>query len=311
MGLLFRLVVWAQDGSTATNASVAAFQRVQALNTLLSDYEEQSELSRLSRTSGSGQWVHVSDELWKVLKRGDAISRASSGSFDVTVGPLIQVWRRARRQREMPTGERIHRAQAAVGWQHIGFDERARAVRLDRADMRLDLGAIAKGYALDEVGRVMRAHGIRRFLVAGAGDIVVGDPPPGLKGWKIEVAPLDSPGAPPPREVLLRNASLCTSGDLFQHVEIEGKRYSHIVDPRTGLGLTDHSLVTVIGRDGMTADALATAVSVAGPERGLPLVRRFGSEVLVVRRPEGRLEEHATPGFWRWQTRPRESLNVP
>jgi len=311
MGLLFRLVVWARDGTTATNAAVAAFQRVQALNTQLSDYEEASELSRLSQTSGGGQWVSVSDELWNVLKRGDAISRASGGGFDVTVGPLIQVWRRARRQRELPSPERIQRAQASVGWQHLQFDERAKAVRLEVSDMRLDLGAIAKGYALDEVGRVMRAHGLPRFLVAGAGDMVAGDPPPGQSGWKVEVAPLDSPDAPPPRDISLRNAALCTSGDLFQHLEIGGKRYSHIVDPRTGVGLTDHSLVTVIGRDGMTSDALATAVSVVGPERGLSLVRRFDAEVLVVRRPEGKLEEHSTRGFWRWMIRRDQNLKNP
>jgi thiamine biosynthesis lipoprotein len=162
------------------------------------------------------------------------------------------------------------------------------------------LGAIAKGYALDEVATLLRERKLPRFLISGSGDMVAGEPPPGQSGWRIEVAPLDVPGAPPSRFVLLRNASLCTSGDVFQHVEIAGKRYSHIVDPRTGVGLTDHSLVTVIGKDGITCDALSTSVSVVGPERGRKLVRSFGAEMLVVRIPENRIEELSTPGFSRW-----------
>ena len=163
--------------------------------------------------------------------------------------------------------------------------------------MRLDLGGIAKGHALDEAARILRREGLPRHLVAGAGDLLAGDPPPGEAGWRVEVAALDVPDAPPPRQVLLRQASLCTSGDLFQHVVLDGKRYSHIVDPRTGIGLTDHSLVTVIARDGMTADALATALSVLGPSDGLRLARRFRAEALFVRRPGERVETAETPGF--------------
>jgi len=169
--------------------------------------------------------------------------------------------------------------------------------------MRLDAGGIAKGYALDEATRILRAHGIRSSLVAGAGDLVVTGPPPGERGWRVEVAPLDVSNAPPARLVWLRNASLCTSGDLFQHVEIGGNRYSHIVNPRTGLGLTDHSLVTVIGPDGITTDALSTALSVAGPTRAVKIAQRFGSEALVVRKPGPDLEFTESPGFKRYQDR--------
>lgn len=300
MGLPFRLVVWTQNPALATHSATLAFQRIAEINAIMSDYEDDSELSRLSRSSGDGGWHPVSDELWKVLRRADEVSRATQGGFDVTVGPLVQVWRRARRQRELPAQARIDAAKAVVGWQNMEFDPKSQSVRLRVAGMRLDLGAIAKGYALDEVGRVLRRHGVPRFLISGSGDMVAGDAPPGQPGWRIEVAPLDISNAPPARFVRLKNASLCTSGDVFQHVEIGGKRYSHIVDPLTGVGLTDHSLVTVIGRDSMTCDALSTSVSVLGPERGIRLVKQFGAEVLVVRIPDQRVEERASAGFARW-----------
>jgi thiamine biosynthesis lipoprotein len=120
---------------------------------------------------------------------------------------------------------------------------------------------------VDEALKVLRRLGINRALVAGGGDIAVAEPPPGARGWRIELAPLDAANAPPARFVFLSHAAIATSGDLFQRLEIDGKRYSHIVDPRTGIGLTDHSLVSVIAADCMTADSLTKVISVLGPNR--------------------------------------------
>ncbi|KAB2660821.1 MAG: FAD:protein FMN transferase [Verrucomicrobia bacterium] len=305
MAIPFRIVLFAKDGTTATNAANAAWKRISQLNDRLSDYDAESELSRFSAGSPHADWVPLSDDLGHVLTAAQRVSEASGGAFDVTVGPLTQLWRRARRQHQLPEAARLAEARAAVGWSavqlraHGGHTEG----RLLRPGMKLDLGGIAKGYALDAATEVLRRHGIRRSLVAGAGDILVTDAPPGETGWKIEIGALDVPDAPPARVVWLRHAGLCTSGDVFQHVEIDGVRYSHIVDPRTGLGVTDHSLVTVIGRDGMTTDALSKVASVGGPELGLAVAPRFGVEMLVVRRPGTRVEVRETPGFRRWEKR--------
>ena len=128
--------------------------------------------------------------------------------------------------------------------------------------------------------------------------MALGDPPPGKKGWRIEIGALDTTNAPPARFVLLASVGIATSGDLFQRVEIDGKRYSHIVDPRTGIALTDHSLVTVIAPDGITADSLATAVSVLGPENGKRLIENTkGAAVHIVRQPGERIELTETRRF--------------
>jgi len=291
MALPFRLVFYAADFEQARHAADAAFDRIRALNDCLSDYDYDSELSRLSRTSGEGQAVAVSEDLWRVLERAVALSRRTDGAFDVTVGPYVILWRKARRDRALPDPARLERARRAVGFDKVRWDRRRRTVELLAPDMRLDLGGIAKGYAIDEALRTLRSRGIRRALVTGSGDMAAGDPPPGRPGWRVAVAPLDRPEAPPAVFVLLHNRALATSGDVFQHVEIDGMRYSHIVDPRTGVGLTDQSLVTIIARDCATADSLATAVSVLGPPRGLALVEKTqGAAAYIVRRPRDLIE---------------------
>ncbi len=310
MGLPFRIVLYARDAQKATNVAEAVWSRIAGLNSILSDYDEDSELSRLSRTGGSGQKVPLSRDLGIVLQEAERISRISEGAFDVTVGPYVQLWKRARRQRELPPADRLESARAAVGWQFVklertGVSHQPLAATLLRPNMRLDLGGIAKGYALDEAAKVLRQRGVGHYLVSGGGDMVVGEPPPGELGWRIEVGALDVTNAPPSRFVRLRNKALVTSGDRFQRVEIEGVRYSHIVDPRTGIGLSDHSLVTLIGPSGMTTDALSKLVSVLAPERGFELLTREfpGVEALVARQPKDEIEIRETPGFRRWLER--------
>lgn len=298
MGVPFQVVLYAENPAKAHAGARAAFKRVADLNQILSDYESESELNRLTRTAGSGQIVPVSEDLWRVLRRAQEISRLSDGAFDVTAGPLISLWRRAHRQREMPGQERLEQARRAVGYQKLELFPRPRSARLLVPKMRLDLGAIAKGYAAQEALGVLEKRGIRCAMVMASGDVAVGDPPPGRPGWRIEIAPIDVPNAPPRRFVLLKRYGLATSGDVFQYVEINGTRYSHIVSPHTGLGLTDHSLVTVIAPDAMTADALATAVSVLGPDKGAKLVERMkGTAALIVRKPSASIELYETLRF--------------
>lgn len=299
MGLPFRLVLYATTPALATNAAEAAWSRIAELNTILSDYEPESELSRLSRTGGSGRWIPLGRDLSRVLIAANTLSRDSNGAFDVTVGPEVALWRRARRQRELPSKAAIHAARLLSGWTLVEIRQRGgiHEALLLRAGMRLDLGAIAKGYALDEAALVLRQMGIQRFLLAGGGDMVMGDPPPRQIGWRIEAGVFDIPEAQTRRFLHLANTALATSGDSFQRAEIGGVRYSHIVDPRTGIGMTDHSLVTVISPSAMLADALSTAVSVIGPAGGPDFAARHGAEVWILRKPVSVVEETRSADF--------------
>jgi thiamine biosynthesis lipoprotein len=271
MGTRFKIVLYAPDVATAQRASDAAFERIAELDNIMSDYRETSELMALSRQAG-GPPVRVSDDLLRILIRSQEVARQTGGAFDVTVGPIVQLWRRARRTGQMPDPERLSEARKRTGYDKLHIEEKTHTVRLDTPGMLPDLGGIAKGYAADQAIAVLKRHSIGQALVAAGGDIAVSNPPPGSSGWVIGIAPLDSPEKPPTRYLSLANAAVSTSGDAEQHVEIEGVRYSHIIDPKTGLGLTGRSSVTVVASDDTTADALATAVSVLGPERGLQVI---------------------------------------
>lgn len=298
MGMEFRIALYARDASQAKAAAVASLDRIRALNAVFSDYEDDSELTHLSRSAGSGRAIPVSPELWEILNQAQTLAAETQGAFDVTVGPYTSLWRRARRQREFPRPDLLETARARVGYLKLLLDPKRRTATLTAPRMRLDLGGIAKGYAMDEALKVVQSHGIRSAMVSGGGDLVVGAPPPGRRAWRIGLAPLDDPDAAPTEFLLVSDKAVATSGDLFQFVEIEGRRYSHIVDPRTGVGLTDHSLVTVVADRSATADSLATAVSVLGPARGLALIARHrGTEARVVRRPGTSTEVQASPGF--------------
>jgi thiamine biosynthesis lipoprotein len=287
MGVPFTIILYAADEITANGAFEAAFARIAKLNEILSDYDPDSELSRLSKAAPTSSHVPVSDDLWRVLQAAQALSARSGGAFDVTMGPYVRLWRRSKRQKELPSPQRLTEARAAVGYEKLRLDDQHQTVQLLAAHMRLDLGGIAMGYAVDEALKVLRDRGITRALIDASGDIGVSDPPPGKNGWTIGVVPLSAAGTPT-REIVLANAAVTTSGDAFQHVTIDGTRYSHIVDPRTGLGLTDRSGVTVIAPDCMTADSMATAVSVLGPAAGLELVEATpGAAAFIVQAVEG------------------------
>jgi thiamine biosynthesis lipoprotein len=272
MGTTFRVVLYAQDRTTAEKAAKAVFSRVADLDRIMSDYDAKSELMQLIRKNDAapGEPVPVSDDLLAVLGAAQALARRTDGTFDVTVGPLVRLWRDVRRTQQLPDPKELAEAREKVGYEKLVLDPHARTVTLKLAGMRLDLGGIAKGYAADEGLKVLRGLGITRALVAASGDIVTGDPPPGSDAWVVEVATLGK--GIPARRVKLSNAAVSTSGDLFQFAEIGGVRYSHVLDPKTGLGLTGQRSVTVIAKTGTAADGLSTAASILAPDKALALI---------------------------------------
>lgn len=300
MGSPFQVTFYTSDDASASRAFRAAFDRLAALDRSFSDYDPESELMRLCDRAG-GPPVKVSDDLFDILSRSKVMAERTGGAFDPTIAPVVRLWRRARREKKLPEPELIREAMARVGYRQITLDPSARTVRLE-AGVKLDLGAIAKGYASHEAVKTLKSLGIARSLVAGAGDIAAGEPPPGESGWKVGIAPLDAPGtSKPERFLLVKNASVSTSGDAERFVEIGGVRYSHVVDPKTGVGKTGRSSVSVISPDGATADALDTAVSVLGPERGLTLVAGFpGAEMTMVWKTGEGEKRAESAGFKAW-----------
>jgi thiamine biosynthesis lipoprotein len=295
MGTQVRIVLYAPDEVAAKQASRAAFQRIADLNRIMSDYLADSELMRLCKQAG-GPPVPVSPDLFAVLARAAETSRITDGNFDVTVGPVVRLWRRSRRSQLLPDEKELTAAKALVDYRMVVLDPVARTVRLAKPGMMLDLGGIAKGYAAEAAQVVLKRFGVARALVAAGGDIAVSGPPPGKAGWEVGIA--RAPGEPTDGPTLvLHDCGVSTSGDAEQYVEIGGKRYSHIVDPRTGLGLTDSWQVTVIAPGATTSDGMTKVLCVLGPDRGLKAIAGLAVSARLVRKFNGKLEESRSPTF--------------
>ena len=303
MGTSFRVVVFAAREADGWQAASAALDRVRALDERLSDYAPESELSRLSASAGSGASVPCSDDLWNVLLAGQAVAEATGGAFDVTAGPLVRQWRRGARQHELPDPEDLERAMASVGWTLLRLEPEARTAQLLAPDMRLDLGGIAKGYALDEAVAVLEAAGIESALVDGGGDIALLGHPPGEPGWSLALqSPFEDE---PPLACLLAGGAVATSGPAYRGSDIDGVRYSHLIDPRTGEALTRSATVSVRAPDAMTADAVASAISVLGAQEGLAWVETLpGVEACVWEGGKGDGEPCLSSGFPRTMIAP-------
>lgn len=275
MGTTFRVVLYALDRATADAAAKATFARVADLNRIMSDYSADSELSLLCAKSASKPAgpVKVSDDLFFVLNKGREVSELSEGAFDVTIGPVVRLWRQSRKDRRLPDAEVLKAALDRVGYQKMALDPKAKTVDLKVVGMQLDLGGIAKGFAADEGLKVLARHGITSALVAASGDIAVSGPPPGKAGWRVDIAPL--PGSKDPRQLLFKDAAVSTSGDAEQFVEIAGTRYSHVVDPKTGLGQTGRRSVTVVARRGIEADSLTKMAALMPAERAVAVIEKI------------------------------------
>jgi thiamine biosynthesis lipoprotein len=243
-----------------------------------------SEVRRLE--GEAGQWTPVSPDLLEVLTTALTVARGTGGAFDPTVGPLVALWREARARGKLPEATALDAARALVGWRHVEIDRARGMVRLTKPGMRLDLGGIARGYTMQEALRAVLTKGVGRALIECGGDIVAGNSPPGEAGWRVDVAAADEPFRR--RARAFSNAAIATSGAAAPLVEIDGVRYSSIVDPRTGLGLTNHVVARVIARDAATADALATALAVTGPEGAAAILEKFPDALISLSVSAGR-----------------------
>jgi len=278
MGMPVRIVLYADTDSLARTAAKAAFERIASLDSDLSDYRPDSELRRIEAAAGA--WVRIKPSTYDVLARAVGIAEISGGAFDPTIKPLTHLWREARRTGTAPRQAALDSARALVSWQRLQLDSVNPAARLTTRGMRIDLGGIAKGYIMQEALRTLQRNGITSALVEAGGDIVAGSRPPGRPGWRVDVPGADS--AFRARAAALENQALATSGASAQFVEIDGVRYSHVVDPVTGKGLTSSATMHVIANDGATADALATTVSIVEPGTAAAILARF-PDVIVSR----------------------------
>lgn len=279
------------DAQAANAAALAALERI---DRLMSTYKPDSDLSRLN-AAGAGEAVAIDPELARLLALSREITAASDGAFDPTASPLFQLWRRVAREDRLPTPEELAAAEALTGWDKLtlGADRATKSV----AGLQIDLSAIAKGYAVDQALEALRAAGLAGGLVDVGGEVRVFGVSPAGGEWRVAIEHPFRPHQGRIGVLAIRDVAVATSGNYEQNVTIGGRRYSHIVDPRTGQPADATPSVTVIAGNCTVADAWATALSVLGPE-GLPRVRAIpGLEAMLVTGTPDDHAVHATEGF--------------
>ena len=289
MGTHYRVTIVApQYPDLALRAGIQ--QRLDEVDATMSTWRADSELSRFNAQTGT-DWVPVSPALYTVLQTAAAVSEITEGAFDVTVGPIVNLWGFGpdRRPSTPPSDAALAAARARVGQHLLHFAAAPPRIRKDRGDVYVDLSAIAKGYAVDRVADWLASTGHRDFLVEVGGEIQSRGRRADRAPWQVGVAWPEAGTAEIARVLALRDTALATSGDYRQYFEFEGRRYSHEIDPATGRPIA-HALasVTVLDAACMRADALATGLLVLGPARGPALAHRLGiSALFLIHRDSG------------------------
>jgi len=269
MGTKFKVIFYCQSDSLANIIQNAAFEKIDELNTIYSDYEVTSELNKIVKFQGQDTAIHISSSLYDILKISQHISKETYGAFDVTIGPLSKLWRRAIRRNEFPTDQEIKEARSLVDFNYLMLRDDG-FLELLKNGIRLDLGGIAKGATVDEVFELVSSYGITQVLVDGGGDIRVGAKPPDSKGWEIQL---------PNSKMLVQNTALATSGDTYKYIIQDGRRYAHIIDPRTGYGIQNAKNVMVQAANCTIADAIASAASILEPLKSKNLISIFDVKI--------------------------------
>lgn len=298
MGSPFTITIYTSDSVKAALIAAKAFQLADSLNFILSDYVDSSEINRLSASSGKGIYMPVSKPLFDIIQQAQSAAVLSNGAYDITIGPVVKLWRKARKAKIFPDKDSLQAALQKTGYRYIHLDTSHHSVLLEKKGMQLDVGGLGKGFVAQAALGLIKQNGFNQAMVNAGGKIVTGNAPEGQKGWLIGINQPEDKEEVLPQMLSLQNMAVSTSGDIYQYVELNGKKYSHIVDPKTGIGLTHQKNVTAIAADGTTADWLSTACSVLSTRQSMQLVKKIkGAALLITERENGKIKKKTSPLF--------------
>ncbi len=274
MGTIFQITLYTPDRETGQRAMRAAFEEIRRIDAKMSNYKPESELSRMNRTAWKRPF-HASDELYAIIRESISYAELTEGAFDVTVAPLLKLWGFYKHEGHFPTARELEHVRARVGYTFLILDEEEKTISFAKPGVEIDLGGIAKGYAIDRAVEILRRYGITSALLsAGESTIYALGAPPGKTFWSVS---LRDPKHPQKMMAVLRlrDQSVSTSGRYEKFFRLSGKMYGHIFDPRTGQPVQGIYSVTIVAPRAIQSDALSTSVFVLGFERGMALLNRL------------------------------------
>lgn len=280
MGSPFHLIFYHHDSTEAAAIAKECFLIVDTLNNTFSDYTPKSEVGKLASQSNHSSFL-LSDELFSMILRSHDAWIRSGKTFDITIGSLTHLWRGAKAEKRFPSNEEIAKAKRSSGLDNLVIYIKKKKISFLKQGMLFDFGGIVKGYAAQKMIDHLKTKNISIALADAGGDIAMSDPPPGKNGWNIAINLPEQENELMDRQLELKNCAVATSGDVYNYILHDGKKYSHIIDPRTGYGVTSQRNVTVIAKDGATADWMATACSILPIKKALELAKKENAALLI------------------------------
>lgn len=296
MGSPFNLIIVTADSLKAQQLSNNCFTLIDSFSHIYSDYDSSSELSKLSINADNG-FQTCSPALWDLLLISRQAYEKSLHAFDISIGPLSFLWRSKRKRRLFPDSATVIATKENVGLDKLLWNDSLHQILIPNKNMRLDLGGIAKGYIAQKVIDYLHQNGIDAALADAGGDISMGKEALRNLGWLVGVNVPETTDELMSRKLLLTNCSVATSGDAYQYIEHDGFKYSHIIDPRTGYGVSYQRNVTVIAKDGATADWLATACSILSINESKKICTKMHAELFISSIENEVLVVYQTSGF--------------
>ncbi len=280
MGSSFNLIFYHTDSLQAIQLAHECFLLVDSINNIFSDYSVSSEVGKLNKQTEVKN-LKVSAELFDMILQSKKAWRKSGETFDISIGALSQLWRKAKSEKRFPSANQIKETKKATGFKNLQINISSKTISFKKPGMQLDFGGIVPGYVAQKVIDFLKNKNISIALADASGDIVMSETPPGKIGWAIGINLPENEIELWDKKLELKNCAVSTSGDVYRYTIYHGKKYSHIIDPRTGYGVTSQRNVTVIAKDGTTADWLATACSILPIKKALKLVRKEKAALFI------------------------------
>src|SRR5436190_8046604 len=280
MGSSFNIIFYHTDSAEVVSLSKECFLIVDSLDNIFSDYRSESEVGRLALQKNLID-IKISDELFSMIVRSKDVWERSDKTFDITIGALTQLWRKAKKENRFPSEAEIKAAKELTCFKNLIINESSKTISFKKPGIRLDFGGIVPGYVTKRVIEFLKTKNINSALVDASGDIVVSDSPPGKDGWTIGVNLPESENELWDKKLELNNCAVSTSGDVYRYTIHNGIKYSHIIDPKRGYGVTSQRNVTVITKYGADADWLATACSILPIKKALKLAKKEHAAILI------------------------------
>ena len=296
MGSPFNLILVSEDSVKALHLAQASFSLIDSFSHIYSDYDSSSELSKLSKSEGNG-FQSCSPALWDILIASKLAYENSLHAFDISIGPLSSLWRVKRKKQEFPDSSIITKTLELIGLHKILWDIPKHQISIPLKGMKLDLGGIAKGYIAQKVIDFLKAHEIDAALADAGGDIAMSNAMKGNEGWLVGINIPETTDDLMKKKLSLANYSVATSGDAYQYIVHNARKYSHIIDPRTGYGVEFQRNVTIIAKDGTLADWLATACSILSIREAKKICREQHAELFISSIDNSKMNIYQTRGF--------------